>query len=300
MVDKSGNSSNSGLPDTDLPYFAYGLLQPHEIAHTQIKSLLRDEPIQEEVQGALYARDGLPLLAPGEGYNSVGGYLLRFAAEHAGEAYRRISAFEPAKHYKWGMAKLLHSGETANVLVGKRVQKGSTRVFDREWRGNRDPLLTSGLSVVEDIVDQYAGEGFESAHPDFFDWERLFRLQMAYMFLWTVMERYAALAYGPSLGAMQKIRRLGEDRAFQQALKRLVRRKDEVYRSSDPEDRADLDPDNGVKSANYYYYVRSNITHRGKAAFNDAEKVRESLLELHKIFGEVLEERMGVKGGETH
>ena len=289
-----GSSSNLGLPDRiDLPYFTYGLLQPGEIAYSQIEALLRDDPTPNEVQGALYARDGLPLLVPGEGYDSVSGYLIQFADEDAEEAYERISSFEPKEQYRWAIVELLGSDDIANVLVGKSPRKGSIEVYEGVWRGRWDPLLTSGLSVVEEVADQYAGEIFSPGPPDFFEWERLFRLQMAYLFLWTVIERYAALAYGPALGPMQKVNKFGGDPGFMRALRRSVGRTDEVYKSSDPRDRADLNPDNGGNSAEYYYYVRSNITHRGKAAFTDAEKVRKSLLELYDIFSEMLEERMG-------
>lgn len=288
------SSSNLSLPDqTDLPYFVYGLLQPGEIAHAQIESLLEGEPVEDEVQGTLYARDGLPLMVPGEGYNSVRGYLLRFAEEDAEAAYEKISNFEPEKHYNWGEVTLPRSGETANVLVGKRPKKGSIRVEEGVWKGRQDPLLTSGLSVVKEVADQHAGEKF-SVPPESFEWERLFRLQMAYMFLWTCIERYGTLAYGANVGPMQKIKRFGEDSSFQRALKCAdVRTGEKIVKSNDPEDQKTLNPDNGVSSAHYYYYVRSNITHRGKAANKDGEVVRNSLLELQEIFSNMLEEYMG-------
>lgn len=279
-------------PNLGLSYFVYGLLQPGEIAHAQVESFLKSEPVEDEVQGTLYARDGLPLLVTGEGCKTVRGYLLRFAEEQAEEAYAKISHFEPVKHYRWDTVRLPRSGEKANVLVGKSPEKGSIRVEEGVWRGERDPLLTSGLSVVEEIADQYATERFRSAPPDSFEWERLFQIQMAYMFLWTCIERYAALAYGPGLGPNQKIKEFGKDPVFQRALRRTKVREDSVYKSTNPSDRADLKPDDGVKSADYYYYVRSNITHRGKAAYSDGEKVRMSLLELLKIFDAMLDEQV--------
>ena len=294
MESKQPDDGGLGPPvRIDLPYFSYGLFKPGEIAHGQIEPLLDGEPVETAVAGALYVRDGLPLLDPG-GTDPVLGYLLRFRVVDAEEAYGRISAFEPPRHYRWDTVGLMGSKETANALVGRSPNKGSIRDEEGLWTGRHDPVLTVGPSVVRETAEQFAGQEFASAaRPDDFDWPRLFRLQMAYLFLWTVIERYAALAYGPSLEAMQKVRRLGEDPAFEQALKRVVTRSGRVHRSDKPTDHADLNPDRGYGSALYYYYVRSNITHRGKGAWRDGEIVRRSLLELLEIFREVLEERMG-------
>ncbi len=154
-----------------------------------------------------------------------------------------------------------------------------------------DPVLATGLSVVKEVSDRDAREEFASAPPDKFDWPRLFRLQMAYLFLWTTIERYAALRYGPALEPMQKVNKFGEDATFGRALKRVVTRTGRIYDSRNPKNHASLDPERPVNSARYYYYVRSNLSHRGKGAWNDGEIVRRSLLELQEIVRHVLEVR---------
>jgi hypothetical protein len=286
-----------GLPKrTDLPYFAYGLFKPGELAYSQLESLVEGDPTEAVVPGALYVRDGLPLLKPG-GMKPVHGYLLRFREGEAEEAYTRISAFEPRKHYWWDTVRLGKTNENANALLGRRPEKGSIRHEEGDWTGRRDPVLTRGLPVVHDVAAKQAREEFHSAPPDRFDWPRLFRLQMSYLFLWTMIERYAALAYSPTLEPMEKVKKLGEDPAFQRALSRVVRREQRVYDSRDPTNHADLDPERGRSSAEYYYYVRSNLSHRGKGAWNDGEIVRQSLLELQEIVRQVLEERMDLEMG---
>jgi hypothetical protein len=60
-----------------------------------------------------------------------------------------------------------------------------------------------------------------------------------------------------------------------------------VYDSRDPSKYGTLVRDNPRKCLDYYYYVRSNLSHRGKGAFNDGEIVRCSLLELHSIVRDV-------------
>ena len=121
---------------------------------------------------------------------------------------------------------------------------------------------------------------------------------MAYLFLWTIIERYASLSYGPALKPEQKVEEFGEEHAFEQALKRVVIRKSKkpLYDSQDPEmDAAYLDPASSASSVKYYRRVRNNLTHRGKGAWNDCEIVRCSLLELQEIVRLVLVKRMGLE-----
>lgn len=278
----------------DLPYFAYGLFKPGELAYGQLEPLVDGNPAEAAVSGALYVRDGLPLLQPGR-LDRVRGALLRFREGKAEEAYARISGFEPRKHYRWDAVTLEGTGETANALLGRSPKKASILVEEGVWTGRQDPVLTRGLSVVREVADAHGGGKFSSAPPATFDWPRLFRLQMAYLFLWTIIERFASLAYGPTLEPMEKVGELGNDPSFQRALSRVVTKGKRVYDSRSPNSHADLDPGRGHSSAKYYYYVRSNLSHRGKGAWSDGEIVRRSLLELHAIVGLVLEERIGLE-----
>jgi len=55
-----------------------------------------------------------------------------------------------------------------------------------------------------------------------------------------------------------------------------------------PEEALRLDPTDPTESIKYYYQVRCNLSHRGKAAYNDGETVRKSLRELQCIFKDIL------------
>jgi hypothetical protein len=292
MTRRQRDSEQLDLPQhLNLPYFTYGLFKPGELAHAQIAPCINGVPVEARVSGILHIRDGLPLLAPG-GMAPVHGFLLRFRESKIREAYTKICSFEPRKHYRWVEVESMDTGDVANTLLGRSPEKGSIQYEGGEWTGQRDPVLTAGLSVVREATAKQAHERFRSAPPDQFDWPRLFRLQMAYLFLWTVIERFAALAYGPTLEPMQKIKRLGEDPTFEHALRRVVTRVERLYDSRNPASHADLDPERGHSSAKYYYIVRSNLSHRGKGAWPDGEIVRKSLLELQEIFRLVLAERM--------
>lgn len=275
---------------TNLPFFAYGLLKPGELAYGQIERFVDEEPIKSTVAGGLWVRDGLPLLSPG-GEHTVRGRLVRFHAHRAAEAYRKICAFEPGNHYQWKEVTVLETRERAWALVGIEPSRASVYDHDGEWTVRKDPVLSEGLGVVLETTDRLAREDFPGgSYP--FDWSWLFRLQMAYLFLWTIIERYAALSYGPTLEPGQKRTKLGEDPAFGRALKRMVNRTHRVYDSRNPGSYADLNPNQPGPSIRYYYFVRNNVTHRGKGAEKDGETMQRSLSELVEVFHSVLEERI--------
>jgi len=291
MSGKSAHSSLDLPKRLNLPYFAYGLLKPTEIAHRQIKYLIKDDSCNACVYGSLWVRDGLPLLKIDKG-GRVFGYLMYFNDDKVREAYTCISMFEPKQHYYWKEIELYESKVIANTLVGRCPEKASIHIEVEQWNGRDDPVFTKGLSVVDEMLRNYAQEQFISSPPDSFDWSRLFCLQMTYLFLWTAIERYAALSYGPKLGPMEKVKRFGNDPAFKHALKRSVKRNDKVYDSRDPEAYGILDPLRSTASVQYYYLVRSNMSHRGKGAWKDGEIVRQSLIELYEIFRIILNEQM--------
>jgi len=201
----------SGLPLPSLlnqAYFAYGLLKPGELAYGQIEPFVDGAPVPAHVEGQLYVRDGLPLLVLSD-RGIVSGHLMRFRVGTSTDAYKAISIFEPKKHYRWKAATIRTKGEeeTANVLVGREPKKGSI-VFDEdeEWTGRRDPVLTVGLETVCELTQEWGTKEFSPAPSNDFDWPRFFRVQMTYLLLWTVTERFAALAYGPALKPMEKIK----------------------------------------------------------------------------------------------
>jgi hypothetical protein len=275
-------------PDIALPFFSYGLFKPGELPYRQIERFVDGSPVAGTVKGLLVIRDGLPLLKQGGG-GEVPGYLIKFKSGAAAEAYGPIAEFEPRTQYTWKTISLVHRpSPDANVLVGKSPDKGSVPFEGTEWSGADDPVLNEGLARMREVAGEYGSNIFGSAPPESFDWGRLFRLQMAYLFLWTIIERYAALAYGPRLEPMDKVRSLGQDSVFAAGLKEIDRR-DRLFDSRDPTNSEELDPADPAKSAKYYFQVRSNLTHQGKGAWKDGEIIRQSLRELLGIVEHIVE-----------
>jgi hypothetical protein len=265
--------------DIILPFFAYGIFRPGQLGFFQLKELVKEIKPSIEIRGCLLLRDGLPIIDP-EGRGEVKGVLLEFHSDKTAEAYDRIAAMEPDKHYTWGVADA--HGVKANVLFGRNSKKGSVSCEEMEWSGWDDPLFNDALKVIEETIN--SNESFE------FDFKRLFRLQMAYLLLWSAIERYVSLRYHLGEKVFDKVKRLANEESFCNSLKENVKEQREVCRADRPSDKIILDGDYPKKALEYYYQIRSNITHRGKAASQDFKRVRESLKELLAIFKSVLED----------
>lgn len=268
--------------NTALPFFAYGIFKPGQLGFHRLKDLVEESKRQCTIPGTLLIRDGLPIIDPA-GSGEVRGDLLIFRSDSQAKAYERIAEIEPDKHYRWGTA--ISNGVEANALFGRSPRKGAVACEESEWDGRNDPLFTSALEVVEEAL---------KTNSDF-DWnlKPLFRLQMAYLLLWSSIERYVSLRYHLGDKVMEKVNCLAQEKAFCEGLRQVVKSKREVFRADRPDKKITLDPSNlgesfSKNSLDYYYQIRSNITHRGKAVVKDHERVKDSLSELLLVFRDVL------------
>lgn len=265
----------------DLPCFVYGLFMPGELAFNRISDLVVAH-CPATVNGELFLRDGLPLLKLGGGCTARG-YLLNFGDSSA-LAYKLISEFEPRHHYTWKAAFLCSPSVEANLLEGLKLDRaGADATEFGTWSTKDDPVFTEGLAEMKWVFREV--ERDTRATP----WTRLFRLQMAYLLLWSAIERYTALSYGPGLDPNKRIKMLGADGLFKRALGNVRLPPDAteaavVFDCRDPSKRYRLTPDNPNSSANYFYQVRSNLSHRGKGAWKDTAKVQLALATLLEVF----------------
>lgn len=116
---------------------------------------------------------------------------------------------------------------------------------------------------------------------------------MAYLLLWSAIERYVSLRYHLGGDVYAKVKMLAKEEAFAASLREQVTERRILYRADRPGERVDLDASRPDRSLGYYYQVRSNITHRGKAAVRDFDTLRFSLEELNNIFGTCWMQRLG-------
>lgn len=266
--------------DPTLPLFVYGLLKPGGLAYPLVEPFVRArEPAI--APGKLWLRDGIPLLER-SGEERVDGHLLRFDTAVLDKAWAVVSAFEPPAQYKWTVVDTQVGNQQigANTLEGRRVREASAAETTQAWSAAHDPVFSEGLDAVRHLVLETVPGGVTN-QPDTAElWEEFFRLQAAYLLLWSIVERYTMLRFGPGLDPNPRIRRLGEDILFCASVVAAGTEPGEVVDSRDPTTKYRVTAD-GAGAARYFYGVRSNLSHRGKSAFRDAMLVDKAVRELH-------------------
>ena len=273
------------LPDNiELPFFAYGLFKKGQLGYLRIRRYIAKH-LEASVNGELYIRDGLPILKESDSSQVRGD---TFYFRDGSNAYQRIIELEPEHQYRWSVVELdpADSRIKLNILLGKSPDKGSVKIkFEnsRDWDGREDSLFKDALEVVKEAIDADFHLNFPQSVKGFF------RYQMAYMLLWSSIERYASLRYHLGKDVWQKIRKIAEEPEFGASLSEIAQTHRSIQRADEPGKKVHLDPSNPRKSLEYYYQVRSNMVHRGKSAIEDFKTVKTSLSELYEIFMRVKE-----------
>lgn len=261
-----------------LPFFAYGTFKLGQICHYRIRNYIQliDEVY---IPGILKERDALPLFEYRENsHNAVLGQIITFKPGQEEEAYNKIIEIEPQEVYKWGEVRF-SDDKLANTLIGKKLDRGAVDYEEKRWDGTKDPYFNEALDEIEKILKNENGK---------YGYIYLMHLQMGYFLLWSSIERYAALRYNLSHEVNKKIDNIASEKSFQIGLENTVKERREIFSSVDLK-RKMLDPQNPQLSLKYYYAVRSNSVHRGKAVFRDILTLEKSCKELLSIFRIMLE-----------
>ena len=274
--------------------FAYGPDKPDQPAH----DLLRDLVFQREpatLPGAgLRIRDGQPLLDP-EGTVGVDGVLLTFFAGREKEAYTTICEVAARQHYRWDMTEMRVDGRPGrvNLLRGRHPDRGSSDEWFSSWSASDDPLLRFGLTHVRRDALQHAAVPFPTVTSDeAATWDRFYALQSAYLLLWSAVERFTALAYGPAQPTLERTWRLGDDPRFRECVVAAgVTPSPKTADSRDPT-RARRIREDGAGAMFSWDAARHLVAHPGRTAFADGVLLRRSLIDLHDSFRLALLDRL--------
>lgn len=266
--------------DTSLPFFAYGIFKPGQLAYHIIEDYVNKKE-KTDIDWEAYYRDGVPILVGESDNNGTNGYLLSF--NNPEEAYDKINKFKLMKLYFWKEIEV--GADIANVLLGKDPELGSFQEDSGfvDYDGKDDPFFKEGMELIRNYIENKIDE-----KVGFFDYyNKFFEIQMHYMLLWSIIERFGALKYGKS-SINQNNKELAKEKLFKKYLK-LIEREDFIYTTDDLEEK-ELNKNNNIKSIKYYYTIRCNISHRGKTMKHmDKIRLRESLKELYGIFSIILE-----------
>ncbi len=272
-------------PDSNLPFFAYGIFKPGQIAYSKIRGL--DFALKEaSVNYPMKQRDGVPILLKKENERyKTKGCLYDFSDGE--KAYKIICQTMSPALYEWGTIDV--EGEKANVLFGLKPDSGSDSIEDASDRecfdGRNDPIFKEGIQLIRKNLDE-----------EDFDWEEgFFKLQMNYMLLWSAIDRYCKLKY--NMGSEHENRlELAKENNFIDALRKIDDTR--AYRpifSTDDLIRRSFDVSNPKYCINYYYTLRCNIVHRGKTSIRDLRLLKKATADLLEIFEYILDETFSEK-----
>jgi len=266
--------------NTELPFFAYGLFRKGQISHFRIKSEISKIKANYSINGLLRIRDGITIIDATITDRKVIGDLIFFDEDKSKIAYESICLLEPKKYYKW--SEIQTDFGKANLLVGVKPHLGSVEDLD-SWDSWSDPLFTVSFELIEEAISN-------SDKDDFWSGKQFLRLQMAYLLLWSSIERFVALRYnfrGDHI--IQNITNLTKEPKFKELILRCNEKR-VLYSSDNVENKIKFDKNDSLMCIKYYYQIRSNITHRGKASIQDVKLVKECLIELKRIFEKIIDD----------
>lgn len=292
--------------NTNLPFFAYGFFKPHELAYNQIKEYCEGPAEEANVYGHFYEKDGAPILRLDDRknkQNKVFGAIIKFARSKQEKAYKRISDMEPSELYRWTTVIVCKKEEEVevNILVyaGDDTVNGTVpgaepmKGYIADWRCREDPLMGEGMNYLRNRYfhvlvkcQQDVKNGIPRLSENFY--ENLFQMQMAYVFLWTIIDRYKSLKYGLDLKIGEGNRKLADDSYWQEAIKQvkaLLGIKPIYLLEGGISSQG-----NSLKKnlMGRFYDIRCNAVHRGKVVPKDAMISTKAFLLLYPIMSYII------------
>lgn len=339
MTDENNRKDNPivDLPEhVEYPFFAYGFFKSDELAYYKIKRFVDDKPKIAKVKGLLYEKDGLPIITNKNqdeeyGFYSIEGELISF--NNGEKAYKEICRIEPGQLYCWDIIDVCvdNKERQANVLVAKddllskeKEVSGAIKlkhmddqiVHDRgiAWRGYRDILFTKGMDYLEkEFFKKLQRLRFkEVTNNKDDDLYKLFSLQMAYTFLWTIIDRHNTIKYRVNSEKIyKKLEAMAQDTLYREAIDKIEENFVFNYPGIYSNNSGNLssfkgNPNNSIdgyyKKIEMYYQVRCNVVHRGKAGLDttDFPKLRGAFLDMFAIMQYMLRKELKKRFDVNH
>ena len=288
-----------------LPFFAYGFYKPHQLAYPVIEDFVKGTPKKAKVKAKLKQINGIPVLIEEDYENYVEGYLINFKDGKEYAAYKKVGYSRNNGIYEWKVMDI--DDQRANVLVSSKPElfKG-----DGEWYNNYDfnsPKYDEELDIGIECYDwrmdpifkkptKYIRKLLKNDRPtknEEEDYEKFLDLQMFYMLLWVSIDRFLSFRYGET--KKNNVIFLSEEESFKNALKKHVKEDERVfydrknvYCTRDLRD-YELNPNKPTCSAMFFYTIRNNVVHNGKALKIEQEMLLKALKLLLNIFDDVVD-----------
>lgn len=293
------DSTPKKVINPQLPLFSYGFLKDGEIGNDVIYQYIKSPDYVKSsrvIRYSLYLKDGLPVALDDEA-GTINGQLLEFNKGDAELAYRNISIMTMGEVYAWKEITDLH-GHKANMLVLKKsvVDQDSTLLSlvkseNNEWHSAEDACFFDGMNFLLEHCFNHLLTDKKHGKKKMFDVknniEASIGLQMAYMYLWSLIDRYCSMCYWvDNRKVTDKARMLlTNNEKFDKAIKLFEgnfpsQKNDKIYRSYNGQPIEFSEN----KIIDYYYTIRCNVVHRGKGTDKrDVNILKHAFLELFAI-----------------
>lgn len=286
---------SAGTPDEEnlsLPFLAYGLFKPHQLAYSQIKRFVDGKPKKVKINYELKNVNGIPVLENKISNDEVDASIIKFEKDMEEDAYEAIGYTKNMHIYRWEVINV--NNQNVNVLMysDSKDFPGRTDTYNNyDWRN--DPVFESTFEYLDWQTTQL------KSMPYKYQWDDLrpfIGVQSLYMTLWSSLDRFLTLRYGKS--QRKNVKLLSREKSFRKSLKKNHAAmkesfyggegtwSDKIFSAEDLES-YDLDPKRPACSALYYYTLRNNVVHSSKVNPQEVNTVWNALLGLTEIFRDV-------------
>lgn len=264
----------------DRPFFAYGIFKKGQLAYSKIADCVEYvEP--DEVHREMHIRDGVPVIKNEYSRRTAKGEKIHFLDGREADAYEKISHTQLGNVYGWDTIEI--GREKCNILV---TQKMGGTFLNMDKNGHYLDFYDGKNDFFFSNVSRFIRNELEGM--DFDDDCTIFKIQMYYMLLWSAIERYCVLKYDVSNNQGGYLRDFADDEIFQEAVDAVNPKSRNAIHSSRNASSLYFNKNRPNFIVNYYYTIRSNITHRGKEPGNNFEALIDSLNEMLDIFDHVI------------
>lgn len=234
--------------DTTLPFFAYGIFKPGQLAYSKIRDHVK-ETVTTEINYSMKTRDGVPILIDKEWDNYLTiGSIITFKEGKEKTAYDIICKTMLNSLFKWKTIEI--NGKDINVLFGVNPENGSYYIEDKEERinynGKKDPLFSEAIRLIE-----------KNLKSNEFSWveENFFELQMNYMLLWSAIDRYTSIKYNKRNQSWNN-EKFAKEKVFKEGINKFKDKYHQPVYSTDDLKMHEFNVENPYETLKYYYTLR--------------------------------------------
>ena len=289
MTKDNNEKRTLDFPDNiSLPFFAYGIFKPGQLAYSKIRNRVKEND-NVEINYNMKHRDGVPILINRESdYLRTKGVIITFRKGQEKESYKIICNTLLRNLYEWKTIEI--NGQEVNVLFGVNPNNGSSAIENPKEKvnfdGKNDPLFNEAIDLIKQNLKLNKRPNTNLKSKETENIEMFFNLQMNYMLLWSAIDRFCSLKYNRN--QTQNIKKFANQKAFKDSIKKFENKEHRPVYSTDHLKMHKFNANDPDETMFYYYTFRCNVVHRGKATIGDYEMLKQATYELLEIFEDVL------------